>query len=226
MVGSVLSGSACPSPRPRASPDALPASDARPARTPIPSAWRRPGAGRPLGSALCCCQRWAGSAPLTTRPGGPGAPPSFLLQPRSPSASWPCSLGAGMSPEARSPPSGCRPRPLRIPPEADRGPPSGWPASCSQHTRRDLFEGPARSRRLAGAPLTRRGCPSPRGGPACSSYGFGAEEPLAPGTGLGGLCPAGTKGARPCLAAGPVCHRPSRRPPHPRDEPSRAPTPA
>lgn len=122
MVGSVLSGSACPSPRPRASPDALPASNARPARTPLPSAWGRPGAGRPLGSALCCCQRWAGSAPLTTRPGGPGAPPSFLLQPRSPSASWPCSLRAGTSPEARSPPSGCRPRPLRIPPRLIAGP--------------------------------------------------------------------------------------------------------
>lgn len=74
--------------------------------------------------ALLCADANAGQAQHLLQPalGGPGVPPSFLLQPRSPSASWPCSLGAGTSPEAQSPPSGCRPRPLRIPPRLIAGP--------------------------------------------------------------------------------------------------------
>lgn len=74
--------------------------------------------------ALLCAAANAGQAQHLLQPalGGPGVPPSFLLQPRSPSASWPCSLGAGTSPEAQSPPSGCRPRPLRIPPRLIAGP--------------------------------------------------------------------------------------------------------
>ena len=182
-----------PSPRSRASPNTSPASDARPARTPLPSIWGHQRAGRPPGSALCCCQRQAASAPLTAHLGVPGAPLSFLLQPMSPSPSRPCSLEAGTSPEARSPPSGCRPWRLRIP-EADRGPPRGWPASCSQHACGGLLEGPARPRRLAGTPLTRHGRPSPRGGPAHSSYGFAAEELLVPGTRAGRSLPRGDRG--------------------------------
>ena len=93
---------------------------------------------------------------------GPGAPPSFLLQPRSPSPSRPCSLGAGMSPEAQSsPPSGCHPGPPRTP-EADRGPPSGRPASHSQHAHGASVHGgcrgpphPARTSFSTGRPCAR-----------------------------------------------------------------------
>lgn len=150
---------------------------------------------------------------------GPGAPLSFLLQPRSPSPSWPCSLEAGMSPEARSSPPGAAVV-LGLPAYPKRR-----PASHSQHACRASLKGrPVRGgwrgpSPVADALLHREALHAP-------PMALVQKSCWRPGPGLGGLCPAGTEGARPCLAAGPMCRRPSWRPPRPRDKPSRAPTPA
>lgn len=202
----MLSGSACPSPRSRASPDA------RRARTQLPSTLVHPGAGRPPGSALRHRQHQVDSAPVTAPRGRPprawGAPvlPAPAQEPLTQPALQP---GSRHEPRSSEPP---HPEQLSSwasphPPEADRGPLSGRPATCSQH---------ARGASLKGWPVDGgwRGPPHP------SRTSFSTGRPCAlllwlwcrraagrPGPGLGGLCPAGTEGARPRLAAGPVCRR-------------------
>lgn len=140
---------------------------------------------------LCAAANAEQAQHLSAHLGVPGAPLSFLLQPMSPSPSRPCSLEAGTSPEARSPPSGCRPWPLRIP-EADRG-----PREAGRHRAPNTRAGASlKGRPVHGGrqgPLTRRGRPSPRGGPA-RSCGFAAEEPLVPGTRAGRSLPRGDRG--------------------------------
>ena len=128
---------------------------------------------------LCAAANAEQAQHLSAHLGVPGAPLSFLLQPMSPSPSRPCSLEAGTSPEARSPPSGCRPWPLCIP-EADRG-----PREAGRHRAPNTRAGASlKGRPVHGGrqgPLTRRGRPSPRGGPAllwlCCGRAAGARHP-------------------------------------------------
>lgn len=186
----------------------------------------------PASGRLLCATANIRRAQRLSQPAGeghrrPGAPPSFLLQPRSPSPSRPCSLEAGMSPEARSPSPGAAvilglpasPRGRSRVPEQPAGNvlPSRRGPSLKGQPVHGGWRGPPS--RVTDVLLHREALRAP-------PVALVQKSCWRPGPGLGGLCPAGTEGARPCLAAGPVCRRPSRRPPRPRDKPSRAPTPA